>query len=95
MTTRFSFSWVTPWPRRAKGPHAHLFADERGPPDGTADAGAARAARKPSAPPRVSTFRLDPASNLNHVAVVALGRENEAGPVITVIHKAINPSGGN
>jgi hypothetical protein len=46
-------------------------------------------------PPRVSTFRLDPATNLNHVAVVALGRENEAGPVITVIHKAINPSGGN
>jgi hypothetical protein len=44
-----------------------------------------------SSPRRVATFQLDPAWAVKHLAVVAVGRESEAGPVITAIRKAIAP----
>jgi hypothetical protein len=40
---------------------------------------------------RLATFQLDPAWNVKHLAVVALARESEEGPVITALKKEIQP----
>jgi hypothetical protein len=38
---------------------------------------------------RVATFTLDPSWKLEHLSVVAVAREGEAGPVITAARRSV------